>query len=180
MTTQLLPQQTPNPDGVVRSVPVSSGATKWLRYLRRRLIGVMAVLVTVVLLTFMIVQWVPGDPARNIVGITADPAQVQQVRVELGLTRPLWAQFGHYVTHLAQGDLGTSFIDQQPVTEMLTQRLPLTAQLAGYALFLVVVLGFGIGITIGVLQRNQRGRSATAAFTGGSSLLGAIDRKSVV
>ncbi len=174
MTTDALSSQAPPPSAAVRPVRTSGAAAKWLRYLRRRLIGVAAVLVSVLLLTFMIVHWVPGDPARNIVGITADPAAVQQVREELGLTQPLWEQFGHYVTNLFHGNLGTSFVDQQPVTDMLAQRLPLTAQLAVYALVIVMIVGFALGIAIGVLQRNQRGRGATATFTGGSSLVGAM------
>ncbi len=151
-----------------------SALTSWLGYLRRRLVGAVGVLLGVVLLTFMIVHWVPGDPARNIVGITADPAQVAQVRHQLGLDQPLWRQFVQYLAHLARGDLGTSFVDQQPVSAMLQQRLPLTTELAGLALLLVVVLGFTTGIAMGVLQRNERGGSIRAAFTGGTSLLGAM------
>jgi len=99
---------------------------------------------------------------------------VEQVRAQLGLDQPLWQQFGHYLANLARGDLGTSFVTQQPVTEMLAQRLPLTAQLAVYALIIVVVVGFAVGIAVGVLQRNQRGRGVTTSFTGGSSLVGAM------
>lgn len=172
MTIELTPSH-PH-DENIRPARRPGPTTAWLLYLRRRFIGVVSILASVVLLTFAIVHWVPGDPARNIVGITADPVQVEQVRNELGLTQPLWQQFGHYVSHLAQGDLGTSFIDQQPVTAMLQQRLPLTAELAGLGLLLVVVLGFGFGIAVGVLQRNQRSAVATTAFTGGSSLLGAM------
>ncbi len=171
----MVSEQAPQTGPAVPTEPSLPGsAAKWLRYLRGRLIGVLAVLVSLLILTFMIVHWVPGDPARNIVGITADPAAVEQVRDQLGLNKPLVEQFVSYVTNLAQGNLGTSFVDQQPVTEMLAQRLPLTAQLAVYALVIVLVAGFAFGIAAGVLQRNQRGRSATAAFTVGSSLMGAM------
>jgi peptide/nickel transport system permease protein len=174
VTTDVLSSQTRPPTAAARSARSSGAAAKWFRYLRRRLVGVVAVLASLLVLTFMIVHWVPGDPARNIVGVTADPAAVEQVRKELGLTQPLWEQFGHYLSNLFHGDLGTSFVDQQPVTGMLAQRLPLTAQLAVYALVIVVIVGFVFGIAVGVLQRNRRGRGATAAFTGGSSLLGAM------
>jgi peptide/nickel transport system permease protein len=151
-----------------------SVAGLWAGYLARRLAGVAAVLVVIVLLTFMIVRWVPGDPARLIVGMNASPAQVQQVREELGLTQPLWQQFGHYAAGLLHGDLGLSFVNSQPVTQMLGQRLPLTAQLAVSALVVVLVVGFLLGITAGVLQRNGRGRAFTASFTAGTSLVGAL------
>lgn len=164
-SAQAAPPETERPPG---------SAAKWLRYLRGRFIGVLAVLASLLVLTFMIVHWVPGDPARNIVGITASPAAVQQVREQLGLNDPLVVQFASYVTNLVHGDLGTSFVDQQPVTAMLAQRLPLTAKLAVYALVIVFVVGFTLGIAAGVLQRNKRGRGATAAFTAGSSLTGAM------
>lgn len=172
MTNEVLQDRSVGrPDVRARS---GSAGNAWLRYLRRRLVGVLIILGSVVLITFMIVHLVPGDPARNIVGITADPAQVAAVRTQLGLDQPLWQQFGQYVAHLFRGDLGTSFIDQQAVTAMLRQRLPLTAELAGLALLLVVVLGFTTGIAAGVLQRNRRAAGLTTVFTGGSSLLGAM------
>lgn len=174
MTSEVTTQQAPPPDVFPRQARTSGAVAKWLGYLCRRFIGAVAVIISVLVLTFLIVQWVPGDPARNIAGMTADPATVQRVRVQLGLTQPLWEQFGHYVANLAHGDLGTSFINQQPVTDMLTQRLPLTAQLVIYALIIVVFVGFTAGIAAGVLQRNQRGRGATTMFTGGSSLIGAM------
>lgn len=163
-------------------VPEATGASAakgrlarlWLGYLARRLGGVVAVLVVIVLLTFMIVRWVPGDPARLIVGFDAGPAQVRQVREQLGLTQPFWQQFGHYVGGLFHGDLGTSFVNSQPVTQMLSQRLPLTAQLAVSALVVVLVVGFLLGVTAGVLDHNGRGRAYTAPFTAVTSLVGAL------
>jgi peptide/nickel transport system permease protein len=174
--TQTVPDTT-NP-GVPEAVdaPAARGRVGrlWLGYLARRLGGVVAVLVVIVLLTFMIVRWVPGDPARLIVGFNASPAQVQQVRVQLGLTEPFWQQFGHYVSGLVHGDLGVSFVTSQPVTEMLAQRLPLTAQLAVSALIIVLVVGFLLGVTAGVLDHRGRGRAYTAPFTAVTSLVGAL------
>lgn len=149
-------------------------AALWLGYLSRRLAGVLAVVVVIVLLTFMMVRWVPGDPARLILGLNATPAQVSRVRGELGLDQPFWQQFGHYVSGLLHWDLGRSFVNQQPVTEMLGQRLPLTAQLAVSALLLVLVLGFLLGITAGVQDYSGRGRWFTSPFTAVTSLVGAL------
>lgn len=149
-------------------------ASLWAGYLGRRLVGVAAVLVAIVLLTFLIVRFVPGDPARLIVGLNATPAQVEQVRDELGLNDPFFVQFGHYVSGLLHGDLGNSFVNQQPVSEMISQRLPLTAQLALSALAIVLVLGFLFGIAAGVLDHNGRGRWYTSPFTAVTSLVGAL------
>lgn len=149
-------------------------AALWGRYLGRRLIGAVGVILVIVLLTFMIVRWVPGDPARLIVGMNAGPQQLQQIRTQLGLDQPFWTQFGHYISGLFSGNLGNSFVDQQPVSQMLGQRLPLTAQLAVSGLVIVLVLGFVLGITAGVLERGGRGRLYTSPFTAVTSLVGAM------
>jgi peptide/nickel transport system permease protein len=149
-------------------------AALWAGYLARRLAGVVAVLMVIVLLTFLIVRFVPGDPARLIVGMNATPDQVEQVREDLGLNDPLWQQFGSYVSGLFTGDLGHSFVNKQPVTEMIGQRLPLTAQLALSALAVVLVLGFLLGVTAGMLDHNGRGRAFTSPFTAVTSLVGAL------
>jgi len=146
----------------------------WARYLAGRLAGAIAVLAAVVLLTFMIVRWVPGDPARNILGLTAGPAQVAQVRQELGLTNSIWQQFGHYISGLARGDLGRSFVNQQPIAQMIGQRLSLTAELAISALVVVLVIGFPLGILAGWLQHHGRARGFGFGVATGSSLAGAL------
>jgi len=146
----------------------------WARYLAGRVAGAVAVLVAVVLLTFMIVRWVPGDPARNVEGITAGPAQVAQARRELGLTGSLWHQFGHYLSGLAQGDLGKSFVNDQPVAQMIAQRLSLTAELAISALAVVLLIGFPLGMITGWLQHHGRARLFGFGVAAGSSLVGAL------
>jgi peptide/nickel transport system permease protein len=127
-----------------------------------------------IVITFLIVHLVPGDPARNVLGINASAAQVAQVRAQLGLTQPLYVQFGHYVSHLFSGDLGTSYVTSQPVTTMIGQRLPVTAELAGLAVVFVLVLGFPLGILIGSLQHRRRSRWAGSVFTMLASLGGAL------
>ena len=146
----------------------------WPRYLLGRLIGVVALVIILVLITFLIVHLVPGNPARNVVGITASAAQVQRVQAELGLNQPLTVQLATYVEHLAKGNLGTSFVTGEPVTVMIGQRLPVTAELASLALVIVLVIGFPLGILVAALQRRGRPRVAGPMFTAGSSLGGAM------
>ena len=110
-------------------------------------------------------QLVPGDPARSIVGVTATQDQVDVVRQQLHLDDPFLTQAASYVSGIFRGDLGTSFTTQQPVVEMISQRLPLTAQLAVGGLLVVVVLGFLLGLAIGVLDRSGRGRRTASPFT---------------
>lgn len=146
----------------------------WRSYLIDRLVGVVLLTVLLVVVTFLIVHLVPGDPARNVVGINGSAEQVAQVRQELGLTQPLDLQFIHYVGHLLQGDLGTSLVTSQPVSVMIGQRLPVTAELASLALMIVVIVGFPIGIVIGALKRRGRAKWAGSVFTVGASLGGAM------
>lgn len=149
-------------------------ARTWAVYLARRLAGIVAVIIAIVLLTFLIVRFVPGDPARLVVGLNATPDQVQQVRDELGLDESFPQQFGSYVSGLLHGDLGQSFINRQPVSETLAQRLPLTAQLALSALLVVLLVGFLLGVTAGMVDHSGRSRWFTSPFTALTSLVGAL------
>lgn len=146
----------------------------WAGYLLRRLVGLVVVVAATVVLTFMIVRWVPGDPARNLLGLSATPDQLRTAREQLGLTQSLWHQFGQYLSDLAHADFGTSFLTHQPVRSMLGQRLPVTLRLAGGALLVVLALGIPIGIAIGVAQQRRRLRPVTSSFPVVASVLGAM------
>lgn len=152
----------------------TSAARQWLSYLRGRLAGLVWVVVALVILTFAIVRLVPGDPARNIAGVSADEAQVNTIRARLGLDQGILEQAWSYVTGLVQGDMGVSFRTQQPVVEMLAQRLPVTATLALLGLLVVLVIGFPLGIGMGLAQQGGRGRRRGAAFSVLTSFVGAI------
>jgi peptide/nickel transport system permease protein len=146
----------------------------WLGYLARRVVGVVVLLAILIVITFLIVHLVPGDPARNVLGINATAAQVAQVRKELGLSDPLYTQFGHYLSQLFSGNLGTSYVTGQPVDTMIAQRLPVTGELAGLAVAFVLVIGFPLGIAIGSLQHRQRAPWTGTVFTMFASLGGAL------
>lgn len=157
------------PDGARRAA-----VALWARYLGGRLAGAVAVLAVVAVATFLIVRLVPGDPARNIAGITARPGEVARVRQQLGLTGSVWQQFGRYTSGLVRGNLGTSFVDHQPISQLIAQRLSLTAQLAAGALAVVLVIGFPLGIIAGWLQHHGRARVFGTGVTAVSSLAGAM------
>jgi peptide/nickel transport system permease protein len=151
-----------------------SGTERWLRYLAGRAGGVAAIAVVLLILTFLLVQFVPGDPARSIVGVTATQDQVDVVRQQLGLDDPFLTQAWSYISGIFHGDLGTSFTTQQPVVEMIAQRLPLTAEVAVGGLLVVVVVGFPLGLGIGFLERSGKGRRTASAFTAVTSVIGAL------
>jgi peptide/nickel transport system permease protein len=121
-----------------------------LGYAARRLAMAVPLVVVVATLTFFLVQLVGGSPAGAILGANATQQQVESLEHQLGIDRPILAQFGTWVTHAVQGDLGQSFLDGRPVTDRLLQALPPTLSLALVATLLTVVLGLVLGMVAGV------------------------------
>lgn len=119
------------------------------KYIFKRLLMMIPVLFGVLLIVFILNHITPGDPARQLVGDSASLADVEAMREELGLNKPLYKQFGSYVWSLViRGDLGTSYQSKQPVAKEIMQRFPTTILLAVVS----VILSVGIGIPTGILS----------------------------
>lgn len=116
-------------------------------YVLRRLARSVPVLLLVTLVSFFIMQIVPGDPASIIAGLGATPQEVERVRHELGLDRPVLVQLVGWYRGMARGDLGDSILLGRSVTRAIVERLPVTLSLSAYALALTLL----VGITSGVL-----------------------------
>ena len=112
-----------------------------MAYYVRKVAGFLVTLFLVSLLTFLVFQILPGDPARVILGVDADPLQLQQLREELGMDRPAPLRFLEWLGGVLRGDLGTSYRYHQPVSALLGSALGVTAQLAVYALVLTAAVG---------------------------------------
>ena len=93
------------------------------KYVIRRLLWMVVVLFFVSLITFLLAFAVPGDPAKSIVGTHATPEVLVRVRHELGLDKPIWKQYGLYLSHLLHGNLGYSYETQLPVTTAILRTL---------------------------------------------------------
>ena len=126
-----------------------------------------------VTLAFLLVHFIPGDPVRASLGLTAPPELVAARRLALGLDQPLLAQYGAYLARVGQGDLGTSFMSQLPVAQLILQRLPSTLLLAGLALVVVMIVGVSTGLWVAVRNAGGRGRADTV-FNLASGLLTAM------
>jgi peptide/nickel transport system permease protein len=100
----------------------------------------------VVIITFLLTRALPGDPAAYFAGPAATPEAVEQVRVKLGLDKPLIIQFTHYVIDLARGNLGESLTTGQPVVSDIESRLPASAELTLLGLILSVLIAVPLGI----------------------------------
>lgn len=116
-----------------------------LAYIVRRLFQLVIVLIGVTIITFVIMQVIPGDPAQLRAGKNATPEKIAEIRVQLGLDKPLYVQYGIFVNNLLHGDLGESYALQRPVTDMIKENAPNTIQLA-IAAVLIEMLGIPLGI----------------------------------
>ena len=120
----------------------------------KRLLSVVPVVFGVVLLTFLLVHSVPGDPVEVMLGESASSADRMQLRADLGLDQPIYTQFGIYLNKLAHGDLGVSIHSKKPIVDLLAERLPATAKLALLALSFAILIGLPLGI-VAALKVNQ-------------------------
>lgn len=124
------------------------------RYIVRRLLLLIPVLIGVSVLTFVLIRVLPGDPVLLIVPETATEADIQQARERFGLDRPLAAQYLAYLGDVLRGDLGRSITTNNPVAEQLMRRVPLTLELIVYAMGLALV----IAVVGGIYAARRAGR----------------------
>lgn len=115
-------------------------------YITRRLLQMIPVLLGVILVVFLIMQMVPGDPAVLLAGEGASAETIAKMRTQLGLDQPIMVQYAQYVVNVFQGDLGTSLRSNLPVWDEIMARLPATIELAVASIFVTVVLGMIAGI----------------------------------
>src|SRR5438046_8443372 len=99
-----------------------------LTMIGKRLMFAIPSLIGVVIVTFLLTRALPGDPAAYFAGPAATTQAIEQIRVKLGLDKPLAVQFGRYVGDLTRGDLGTSLTTGQPVAREIMARLPASAE----------------------------------------------------
>ncbi|WP_078547768.1 ABC transporter permease [Litchfieldia alkalitelluris] len=117
-----------------------------IRYIIKRLLLLIPILIGISILTFFISNTIPGDPARLILGPKATPEGIEQLREKMGLNDPLYEQYGRYMVGLVQGDFGQSTFSQQPVAEDLKRYFPATLELTLFSMFITVLVGIPFGI----------------------------------
>jgi len=136
-------------------------------WIAQRLVSAAIVVLGVACLVFALIHLVPGDPVDVMLGQSAQPADRAALRTSLGLDAPLDVQLGRYLDRLAHLDLGRSLHSRRPIAELLRERLPATAELAGAALGVTLVLALPLGIIAAVRRDTPWDYGAT-----GFSLLG--------
>src|SRR5579864_9226111 len=113
----------------------------------KRLATVIPTLIGVIIVTFLLTRVLPGDPAVYFAGPAATPQSIAEIRKSLGLDRPLPDQFLRYVNDLAHGNFGSSLSTGQPVAAEIASRLPASAELTLFGLFLVIAIA-GVSLPV--------------------------------
>ena len=140
------------------------------RYLVRRLLLTIPVLLGVATLVFALIHLVPGDPAQSMLGESASPEEVARLRQSLGLDDPLLVQYKSFLAGIVRGDLGTSFRYGTPVTSEIRSRLVRTAQLALAAMAVALVLAIPLGILAAVFRGTPIDHAAMTLALAGISM----------
>lgn len=122
-------------------------------FVTRRVVVSAGVLVAVSICVFSMLHLVPGDPAEVMLSQQASPADVQSLRHQLGLDRPLYVQYGLYMKDVVEGNLGRSIELRLPVASLIKERAPRTLELAGAGLVLAILGGVGAGVISAVFRR---------------------------
>ena len=121
-----------------------------IRFVVRRILLTIPVVFGVATLVFSLIHLVPGDPAQAMLGDGASAQDIAELHKSLGLDRPLLDQYATFLRQALRGDLGTSFRTGQPVTTMIVERVPATAELAVAAMFVAILIALPLGIIAAV------------------------------
>ena len=124
------------------------------QYIVRRVLQMIPITLGIITLIFSLIHLIPGDPAVAIAGEGARPEDIIAVRTSLGLDKPLWSQYVHYLARLAHGDLGRSFRTNDLVSHEIRARYPATIELALGAMFVALLVAFPLGM-ISAIYRNS-------------------------
>ena len=142
-----------------------------LRFIVRRLLHAVPLLLAVVVLNFLLINLTPGDPITLLVGdFPAPPEYIAQMRREYGLDQPVWIQLWNYLVKVIQGDFGFSFAAQQPVAQLIVSRLGATLLLTLSALAFASVVGMLLGIAAARLRGRWFDSGIQAASSAGYSI----------
>jgi ABC-type dipeptide/oligopeptide/nickel transport system permease component len=140
------------------------------RFLIRRLVSTIPVLLGVATLVFSLIHLVPGDPVQAMLGDSASPRDIAELRGRLGLDRPLYVQYVAFLRGAATGDLGTSLRTNQTVVSAIAQRLPATFELAMAAMIVAVSVAIPLGILAAARAGTRTDHAATTLALVGISI----------
>lgn len=129
----------------------------------RRILLLLPVFLAVSVVIFLILHLIPGDPVDNLLKVGSSASKRAEIEARYGLDRPLVVQYGIWLGHLLQGDLGTSIVTRRPVAQLIGQALPHSLMLGGLAF----LFSAAVGVVLGVLAAAKRDRWPDQAIMGG-------------
>jgi peptide/nickel transport system permease protein len=132
----------------------------------RRLLQVIPIVVFATFVVFSLLHFVPGDPALALAGDYATKERIEEINRLYGFDRPLIVQYGVWLWHVVNGDLGVSLLSSSKVLDLILQRMPNTILIAAYALIIATI----VGVSLGVLAATRVGSRLDAAITSVASL----------
>ena len=121
----------------------------FIRYILKRILFAIPMLLAVTVIVFLLVRFLPGDPAVTYAGPMASPEQVEALRERMGWNEPLFVQYVNYMKGLFKGDLGISLFTSNPVLTDIKQRFPATLEIIIYGLFFAFIIGVPLGMITG-------------------------------
>jgi len=140
-----------------------------IKFLFKRLAGLLFVLIGVTFIVHLLMHLVPGDPVDTIAGQSISPEDRALLRKELGLDEPFFVQYGMFVKRTVQLDFGRSFINRKPIIDSIKERFPRTMLLAGAALLIAIVMGLSFGIVTAAFPRSRLDRGVMLLAVAGVS-----------
>jgi peptide/nickel transport system permease protein len=132
-----------------------------LRFVLRRLLGAIPLLILISLMVFSLVLFLPGDPALTIAGDSASESRIEAIRESLGENDPVIQRYYEWASGAVQGDFGTSLFSEQDVWDAIWQRLPVTLSLAFVALVFALMISLPAGLVAGLRPGTKFDRLAT-------------------
>lgn len=117
-----------------------------LKTILKRVVQCIPTLFIVVTFTFILTRAIPGNPAQTLLGPQASAEDIAAMEVKLGLDQPEWKQYLDYMSDVLHGDFGTSYMYNQPVVDLILERIPSTLQITLTSLIIALIVGVGIGM----------------------------------
>jgi peptide/nickel transport system permease protein len=142
----------------------------YVGYIGRRVVAALVVMFAVVTATFLLSHAIPATPARAVVGVHAGAAQVRAAKKQLGLDRPLWAQYFSYLAGVLHGNLGISYMSRTAIAPQLLAAVPATLELVLYSFVVCAV----VGVIAGMVEAWRPRHLSTHVFRGGSMVGAAL------
>ncbi|MDD4429960.1 MAG: ABC transporter permease [Bacteroidales bacterium] len=124
------------------------------KFVAKRILALIPVLLCVTFLLFVVLSLAPGDPARLILGLEATEEHVEQKREEMGLNDPIGVQYARYINNLLKGDMGTSYKNGVEVSKEISERFPFTLRLALSGICVALIIALPLGIMAAVKQNS--------------------------